>query len=220
MTKVEHAVAPLLALIRERESGPAAARMQGVPSEYDVVWGGIHPQHRPSHMRGKLLTQMTVADILEWQDAIVDAGARSSAAGAYQIIRKTLRGLKLSPAAVFTPALQDDAAIRLLHGRGLQRFLEGQMSRGAFGDAIAREWASFPLLTGPKRGSGAYDGDGLNKAHLRPERVEACLDLVLLRYGAPVPHPPEVPPPVLPAAPPSIWAALARIIASLFRRTA
>lgn len=208
---------PLLALIRSKESGASAARVQGVPSEYDVVWGGIHPTHRPHALRGKLLTQMTVAEVGEWQDEVVRRGARSSAAGAYQGIRKTLRSVNLSPAALFNVATQDLFAVRLLERRGLKRFLSGEMSRGEFGDAIAREWASFPLLTGERRGRGVYDGDGLNAALVKPERVEAVLDEVLRRAGAPQPVA-HVPVPA-PAEPASLWSRIVAAVLSMLKRS-
>jgi hypothetical protein len=87
MSRVEKA-APILALLRKHES-EGAAKSQGVPNAYCVVYGGIPKANRPK----ELLTTYTIAEIAEWQNFVVSKGAASSAAGAYQIIRKTLEGL-------------------------------------------------------------------------------------------------------------------------------
>ena len=142
-------IAPLLAKIRQHESD-GAVKSQGVLSSYDVVWGRIAPQDRP---RRPLVT-MSVREVLAWQDSI-DARYQSEAAGAYQIMEDTLRGLVTQGAcletAKFNEATQDRLAVTLLEARGLRKFLAGEMSPEAFGDAIAREWASFPVHS-PQKG--------------------------------------------------------------------
>lgn len=56
----------------------------------------------------------------------------------------------------------------------------------AFAKGLAQEWASFPVLVDCrgahrdiKRGQSFYAGDGLNKALVKPEKVEAVLQAVL-----------------------------------------
>ncbi len=165
---------PIMALIRQTEIGNAEVA-QGVASDYDVVWGGIAKKDRPP----KPLTQMTVAEVLAWQDRI-DSRYNSEAAGAYQILEDTLRGLSVRPNMRFDVAGQDHCCMLLLRRRGWDR-LE---SKGAawFGDQLAREWASLPVHSDQKgasrpvkRGQSYYAGDGLNKAHVAPETVLAAI---------------------------------------------
>lgn len=94
----------------------------------------------------------------------------SSAFGKYQILRKTLLGLRtklgLSPDAYFTPELQDRLALSLLATRGLARWKAGTLSDEGFMDNLSKEWASLPYRTGRSY----YDGDGLN--HSLASRAE------------------------------------------------
>jgi hypothetical protein len=198
---------PLLTLIRRAES-EGAARPQGVPSAYDVVWGGIKPADRPQARVGKRLTQMTVAEVLAWQESIDDR-YRSEAAGAYQIMEDTFRGLRSSPAALFNHAMQDALATQLLKRRRLDRWVASEITDAEFGDRIAMEWASFPVMSPflvradgrtVTRGQSYYAGDGLNAAHVKPGEVEAALGAVRASM-APAEPPPVAPPPEAPPAP-------------------
>jgi hypothetical protein len=56
--------------------------------DYDVIYGKIRPEDRPA----KPMTQMSVREVLAWQDRI-DARYASEAAGAVQIIPDTLRAV-------------------------------------------------------------------------------------------------------------------------------
>ncbi|MDQ2634393.1 MAG: hypothetical protein M3Y78_11730 [Pseudomonadota bacterium] len=113
------------------------------------------------------LTGLTIRKVRAFQDDLVARGSRSSAAGKYQIIRKTLdgicRNLNLSGNELFDEAMQDLMAIRLLRERGLDKFKAGRIGPETFANNIAMEWASMPVTTGPKAGHSFYDGDGLNK---------------------------------------------------------
>lgn len=145
--------------------------------DYTVVWGGIKPKDRPK----KPLVQMTIAEVLAWQDSI-DARYPSEAAGRYQIMEDTLRPLPVAagllPSDLFNEANQDALATVLLKRRGLDRYLAGGMSAEDFANNLAREWASLPLVTGPHLGSSYYAGDGLNKSHVSVDAflaaVRAC----------------------------------------------
>ncbi len=73
--------------------------------------------------------------------------------------------------------------------------MSGQIGVTEFGKRLAQEWASFPVLAATKgqkrtvqRGQSYYAGDGLNKALVKPEKVEAVLDQV---KAAGSPKPPE-----------------------------
>lgn len=130
------------------------------PQGYDQVWGGIRPEDQPP----KPLTQMTVDEVLAWQDSI-DPIYNSEAAGGYQIIEDTLRGLKanmgLKGDELFDTAMQDRMADELMREAGLDKFLKGDISAETFGRNLSGVWAALP---DPGTGLSQYDGDGLNKA--------------------------------------------------------
>lgn len=170
-------VAPILALIRKNESLGAVKR-QRVASPYDVVWAGIQPDDRP-----KKLSAMTVARVLWWQD-LIDPKYMSEAAGAYQIMEDTLRGLNVDPKAVFDATTQDALALQLLDRRGWARCEAGRMTPESFGNELAKEWASLPVITGPKRGKSHYAGDGLNAAHETPQNVLTAIHAALAGEAA------------------------------------
>lgn len=99
----------------------------------------------------------------------------SSAFGRYQLIRKTLLGLRtrlgLSGSDRFTPELQDRMALSLLIARGLRRWQRGERNDEAFMDALSKEWASLPY----RNGRSYYAGDGLNHALATRDQVRAVL---------------------------------------------
>lgn len=188
---------PILDLIQKHEAGPGAVQAQGVASAYDVVWGRIPREHRPQALMGAPLTRLTLAQVLAWQRDVVARGAASSAAGAYQFIRKTLEGTRALEGvpldARFDAAMQDRLAVRLLIGRGWRDLVAGKISTVAFAEALAREWASFPVHRDQqgqqrpvKRGQSYYAGDGLNAASAKPEAVIAAIEAAL-RAGAVAP---------------------------------
>lgn len=166
-------IQPLLDFIAAKES-------RGDPN---VVWSGIRKADRPR----RSLTEMTIREVLAWQDGI-DAKYRSEAAGKYQILEDTLRGLwaeaGLSLDDKFSEANQDRLGAALLRRRGLNKYLSGTMTAEAFCNSLAQEWASLPCVSGPKKGRSFYDGDGLNKALVN---VKPFLTLVqALRHNPPV----------------------------------
>ena len=172
-------VKPLLDFIAKPESG----------GDYNVVWGRIKPADRPK----RPLVSMTIAEVLAWQESI-DARYQSEAAGRYQIMEDTLRPL---PAAadlkmydLFNEANQDALATVLLRRRGLDKFLAGQISAEEFANNLAREWASLPVVTGPKAGRSFYAGDGLNKSHVSVDEFLAAVRAVKdIPAAAPTPAP-------------------------------
>lgn len=210
---------PILDLIGKYESR----------NDYDVIWGGISRSDYPS----KPLTKMTVGEVLAWQDSI-DSKYQSEAAGHYQILEDTLRSLVskhgVDAGRLFDKAMQDDLAVKLLAGRGFNRFLGGQDDVEDMMLGLAKEWASFPVpkdMQGASRwlkaGQSYYAGDGLNKAHATIAEVEQALNVTLERYlgGAkPVPKPIAEPPAqsdITPAVKSGgILAALVAVIAKLF----
>lgn len=141
----------------------------------------------------KPITKMTIDEIIRdgvgW---IKKYGTISSAAGAPQIIKKTMIKLKevmgLTGSELYTPDLQDRMAFQLLRYRGYDQFMAGNLSVEAFARNLAQEWASMPVLAGTKnsrgqnikRGAGYYDGDGLNSAsHANADDFERVLKTAL-----------------------------------------
>lgn len=189
MTRVEKA-APLMALIRKHES-QSAVEKQGVESAYDVVWSGIKPEDRP-----KKLSRLSVGRVLWWQD-LIDGRYQSEAAGAYQIMEDTLRTLDVDEGATFDAATQDALCLQLLDRRGWAKCEAGLLSPEAFGNALAKEWASLPVLTGSKKGRSYYAGDGLNKAHATVDEVLGAIREALATEPAAPAIPPVAPAPGL-----------------------
>lgn len=155
------------------------------------------------HKETELPKPVTAYTIDELLAAQVGWGKKwkSSAAGAYQIIRKTLAGLKtslkLSGNEKFSPDLQDRLGFALLQGRGWDKYAAGKLSRDAFATEIAKEWASMPVLKAMKganrqiaRGQSYYAGDGLNKSLVTPEEFEAVLDKARKQKAGPEPREP------------------------------
>jgi hypothetical protein len=167
----------------------------------------------------------TVDGILNWMGERVRAGAKSSATGRYQFIKKTLIMLKeqmnLSGKEKFTPELQDELALQLLKNRGYLDYMKGKISANEFGHRLACEWASLPS---PKLGHGVYDGDGLNRSLTSVADFLAVLRKVKEAPEAPeatrVPKSPEKPASEAPRATESrsIWAILWEIFLKLVRR--
>lgn len=175
---------PLLALIRKAEAR----------SVYGVVYGGI-----PAHLRPLNLTSMTVGEVMDWQEEMVNKWkVASTAAGAYQIIRKTLREIHgvVGRNATFDKKTQDVLGAELLRKRGVIPFLQGKVSTVDMLLPLAQEWASFPVGRDMKganrsvrRGQSYYAGDGLNKALVSVEDVLAALAACDRRASAPAPAP-------------------------------
>ena len=71
--------------------------------------------------------------------------------------------------AKFVPDLQDRFGFALLKRRGWDDFAANRLSLKDFGNRLAREWASFPVLSDQqgqhrtvRRGESYYAGDGIN----------------------------------------------------------
>jgi len=160
---------PLLAAIRICEVSDAS------PPGYSIVYGGITGSSRPP----RPITQMSVQEVNNWQFSIRN-NVTSTAAGAYQIISTTLKGLIDSGACSgsdrFDAATQDRLALSLLNRRGMSGWKEGQTSDEQFGYKMAQEWASMPvMITGVKLSSGTstnvnnayYGGVATNPSNAR-----------------------------------------------------
>jgi len=149
------------------------------PQGYDTIYGNNQWKLK------RKPTQMTLDEVIAAGPAWTKAYG-SSACGRYQFMRATLIGLKkelkLTGREVFSADLQDRLAYHLLKRRGYIRWINGTLNDVGFALNIAKEWASFPVLAPVKgahrwlkRGQSYYIGDALNKALIKPEKVEAIL---------------------------------------------
>lgn len=146
------------------------------------VWSGFKQRNLP-----KVLTTMTINEVLYWQKQYKSVGGPSSAAGRYQIIRKTLAmlvsALNLDGSELFDEAMQDRLGYQLLKIRGYDAWIAGDGSYNDFANKLAREWASLPVVTAQKNykgvwikpGQSYYAGDGLNAAHVTVGDVQKTL---------------------------------------------
>lgn len=142
------------------------------PAGYNQLFGEREPS--------KPLTAMTVDQVLQLQGERAKKGVRSTAAGRYQFLQRTLVELKdrlnLSGKEKFDESLQDHLAVQLMRRRGLDAYVAGDLSREDFANNLAKEWASLPVVSGPKKGRSHYSGDGLNKALVEPAELLSALE--------------------------------------------
>jgi muramidase (phage lysozyme) len=145
------------------------------PAGYRQIYGGIPAAQYPPQS----ITNMSVDQVIAWQTRIRQApNVASTAAGRYQIIRDTLAGLAREMGAGgwrFDAATQDRLAFRLMQRRGWDKFAAGRMSEDAFANALAREWAALPVVTGSGAGKSYYAGDGLNKSLVTVAEIRDAL---------------------------------------------
>jgi muramidase (phage lysozyme) len=127
-------------------------------------------------------TDMTVHQVIGWQDAFVRQGNPSSAVGKYQIIGPTLKGLvqklDIDTNAKFDEKLQDRLAIALLEKRGAEDYLQNKLSRDQFAANLAKEWAALPKAIGPSPEQSYYAGDGINKVQISLDEIYKALATV------------------------------------------
>ena len=181
---VPPSAALLLGFIREAEVGSSDR------ASYDVIYG-----HKQNGLT-KPLTAMTLAEVVAAQKRWSKMHG-SSAAGAYQFMRATLLGLLrdipwLKEERIFEPALQDRLGLHLLNRRGFASFVSGEIALTEFARRLAMEWASLPVPAEAagdrgrvKRGQSYYAGDGVNKALVKPDKLEAVLREVLAASRSP-----------------------------------
>ncbi|HSX43470.1 MAG TPA: hypothetical protein VLF59_05290 [Candidatus Saccharimonadales bacterium] len=144
---------PLLNTIAQGESN----------GNYNAYYGNAH--NTDIHF-----TDMTIAQVLDWQRQYVASGSPSSAVGRYQIIHPTMLGLvaqlQLDTTAKFDASMQDRLAITLMERRGSVAFVYKKLTEQEFAANLAKEWASLPRMTGPDPGKSYYTDDGLNTARV------------------------------------------------------
>lgn len=126
------------------------------------------------------LTQMTIRDVLAFQDKVVANGSNSSAMGMYQFIRGTLRSTAMDSGlgldSVFDRFNQDRLARHALSRCGFYRH---DVADTDIGNCLARVWASLPVVAGPGKGRSYYAGYNGN-AHLTS--VESVMATIRGRF--------------------------------------
>lgn len=129
-----------------------------------------------------VFTDMTIAEVLDWQRNFVQQGSPSSAVGRYQILNTTLEGLvqelRLSRTQKFSPATQDQMAIALLERRGAVKYVNSKLSDQEFAANLAKEWAALPKTIGDNPNASYYAGDGLNKSRVEVAEVLKAIELI------------------------------------------
>lgn len=154
---------PLLATIAKGESG----------GNYNAYFGN-------SSNTTIAFTDMTLAEVMQWQNDFVKNGNPSNAVGKYQFMRTTLQGLvaqlKLSPLTKFSEPLQDYLAIKLIERRGAVSYIEGTISIEQFAHNLSQEWAALPRVRGENPEKSYYAGDGLNEAKISIQEIMAALE--------------------------------------------
>jgi conjugal transfer mating pair stabilization protein TraG len=127
-------------------------------------------------------TDMSVGEVMAWQDKHVKKGAVSSAVGKYQIIRPTLAGLVeqlgIDTRLPYDEPMQDRLAIALMERRGSHAFVKKEISREDFAHNLSKEWAALPKVKGKNSSESYYAGDGINKSNTSvPEILDAVTRL-------------------------------------------
>lgn len=141
------------------------------PKGYDQYYIGAK---RPPP---KKLTSMTVGEVLKWQVNLRALGSKSTASGRYQIIYKTLLGLKnsgkIKSSDLFNAQNQNNLALKLMTPCLAYR---QNTAVAEFGNCLAKIWAAFPIHTGSKRGRSYYHNVAGNRAQVSITDVEKYLE--------------------------------------------
>lgn len=127
-------------------------------------------------------TDMTIAQVLQWQHDFVSQGSPSSAVGKYQIVESTLRGLvrqlQIAPEVLYDEVMQDRLAVALLERRGSLDYVDNMLTREQFAANLAQEWAALPRVIGGNPQDSYYAGDGLNQSRISVEDVFVALQVL------------------------------------------
>jgi len=174
----------------------------GESQDFDTYYGAA--KVKPS----KPLTQMTVAEVRDWQKQNVKAKSKSTAAGRFQIIGGTLQELIdkkiISKDDIFDEATQRKAYVGLLEKRGFSKFKntianaktdeERRKAAEAFQLGLAKEFASIPIpydmpnrknpITGKglKKGDSYYEGKSGNTTKHNPLKIDDYMS-ILMEYA-------------------------------------
>lgn len=178
------------------------------PKGYGQIFGGAKGVGKVASIDVSI---MPLNSVLALQKKMLDGKSASTACGRYQFLRKTLvdtmKTMGLTGKEIWTPDLQDRMAVQLMIGRGLEKYLDGEITAEGFANRLAMEWASLPVvsaITGSegfvlKPGMSYYEGDGLNAALHNPGPF--LMLVKALRTQAPAVTQPAPPTPVSPPPP-------------------
>jgi len=112
------------------------------------------------------LSQMTIGEI---------ARNAPGASGRYQQMPEFLlqraKDAGYNEKTIFTPAVQDVLAIKLIEKRGGNQWLAGKMSNESFMQGLANEWAALPNASG----NFSYSGQ---RSYLKPNDILSALNKV------------------------------------------
>lgn len=166
---VSSAEAEGFAIINDRPFLDLVGGLEGPDGYDDVVMSASHQPDRP-------ITEMTIAEVLDYQRSLQIEGSASSAVGRFQFIRKTLNWLveehDISKDKKFDRNMQDTLARIMMVKCG---FYERDAKTHAIGNCLARAWAALPVITGEKAGISYYADVGSNEALTSREEVLATL---------------------------------------------
>ena len=144
---------PLLQLIAEAESS----------DNYNAHFGNAASTN-------PRFTDMSIAQVMDWQAKYIARGNPSNAVGRYQIISPTLidlvRQLQIDTHEKFNQSMQDRMAVALLDRRGGVHYVNNRLSRAQFAANLSQEWAALPKTIGNNPESSYYAGDGLNASRV------------------------------------------------------
>lgn len=171
----------------------AIAHLDGGAAGYDSWNSGVKPKN------GKRVSELTIAEVLQHGDYVVNSKRGSSAAGAYQLMGDNVRMMLdkgiVKPTDVFNAETQDKMAMALvkiqvpqvfewskqmeqLKQQGKQNTPEYKKLRAKTASALARVWAAIPSPA--KGGKSHYNGIAGNRATIS---MQGFYDLMDTRVG-------------------------------------
>lgn len=152
--------------------------------------GGYNSMFPSENIPG--LTDMTINEVVALQKEKLKDGRKSAAVGAYQILfpERAAAKAKIPLDAKFSPENQDKMATVLIEGRGITiEMIKNNPVEAAL--RLAREFAGIPVLAptqglnGPVDRGDSYYNDGVNKATVTAEQLEAAFKKVVAANAAP-----------------------------------
>ena len=138
------------------------------------------------------LTDMTINEVVALQKEKLKDGRKSAAVGAYQILfpERAAEKAGIPLDAKFSPENQDKMGAALIEGRGITiEMIKNNPVEAAL--RLAREFAGIPVLAptqglnGPVDRGDSYYNDGVNKATVTAEQLEAAFKKVVAANAAP-----------------------------------
>lgn len=161
-------------IIASKESG----------GDYEKVVGGATSVQ--FHGEERKLTEMSVGEVLEWGETRIKE-KKGTAAGKYQIINETLKGLvkqgAVSKTELFSAPTQEKLFTSLLPTQAIN-YISGKTSGKEAEDeailSISKVWAAVPIpydipSRGLKAGQSYYAKDNVNKALMPVDAIRSAL---------------------------------------------